>query len=246
MILWLGTGLAPAFDTSTILDAKLHAGRGGFPCVLRGAVTMSLTFEEFYLQDATSGVRVSSATYQLNEGDRLEVEGWMYLDDAGEFQVRAAKIWHLGNGPPVLPRLTTLSDAYSGVFQGQLLAVRGAVLNVDFGNRFDTISIQHGRTSVRVFSPATHRGISVFERIYPGMQVAVTGVSVPQTADPEFDGYQVRLRTSGDLSIRPASGREGSPGRGLTGGVAGLLCVGAAFWIWNSRQRRVPGASQVQ
>jgi hypothetical protein len=242
----LSVGFALAFDSATILDAKLHAGHGGYPCVVRGSVTAQLSPAEYYIQDATGGVRVSSPAFELHEGDRLEVEGWMYLADSAEFQIHSYKVWYLGNGPPVSPRLVALADAYSGVWQGQVVAVRGAVLNVDFGAQFDSASIQNERTSIRVFYPANRGRASLFERIYPGMQVAVTGISVPQTADPEFDGYQVRLRSSTDLVVRPMQGGEESPRRELAGGTAALLCIGAAAWVWTSRQQRIRRASQVQ
>jgi hypothetical protein len=244
--LCLTASLGRAFDAASILDAKLRAGSGGYPCVLRGSVTARLSPEDYYIQDQTSGIRVSSQAYQLREGDRLEVEGWMYLDDSGEFRVRATNVWYLGNGPPVSPRLIALPDAYSGSYQGQLVAVRGEVLNVDFGAEFDTISIRHDRASIRVFCPANRGGPSIFERIYPGTQAAVTGVSVPQTADPEFDGYQVRLRGLADLAIRPALAGEQPPRHEWAGSMAAVLFLGAAVWIWTSHHRRTARASQVQ
>ena len=44
--------------------------------------------------------------------------------------MRATKVWYLGNGPPVSPRLIALPDAYSGAWQGQLVSLRGVVLNL--------------------------------------------------------------------------------------------------------------------
>ncbi len=208
---------------------------------------MRLSPEQYYIQDESSGILVSSLPYQLQEGDRLEAHGWVYLSDAGEFQLRATQVWYLGNGPPVSPWLIALPDAYAGGYQGQLVAVRGTVLNVDFGDRFDTISIQQERTSIRVFFPANHGGLSAFERIHPGMQVAVTGISVPQTADPEFDGYQVRLRRTSDLTIRPALAGDRSPPRDwIEATAAALVFVGAAALIYTSRQRRTARDPQVQ
>lgn len=244
-MLWLGECLALAFDSCSILQAKLQA-EDGFPCRLRGTVTMRLDPGEYYLQDQTSGIRVSSSGYQFREADRLDVEGWLYLGDAGEFLMRSTEVWYLGNGPPLIPRLIALPDAYSGGYQGKLVAVRGAVLAVDFGRRFDTISIQQGRTSIRVFYPANRNGHSVFERLYPGMLVAVAGVSVPQTTDPEFDGYQVRLRGPADLEIRPAPLDDRALRWDWAAATMTSLCFGAAAGIWSSRHRRTSRASQVQ
>jgi hypothetical protein len=245
--LCLTASLSLAFEAASILGAKLGAvGGGAYPCVVRGAVTARLSPEDYYIQDQTSGIRIHSQAYQLHDGDRLEVRGWTYLGDSGEFRMRAGSVWYLGHGPPAPPRLSALPDVYSGSYQGQLVVVRGAVLNVDFGELFDTISIRHDRASIRVFYPASHGGHSVFERIYPGMQVAVTGVSVPQTADPEFDGYQVRLRGPADLAIRPALVGEQPSRRKRAGGMAAALFAGAATWIWTSRPRRTARASQVQ
>jgi hypothetical protein len=232
VVIGLTPALAGAFDSSCILDAKLRAAGGVVPCLLRGTVTARVGSEEFYVQDESSGVRVVSASHLPDEGDLVETEGWLYLGDSGEFQMRSSKVRRLGHGPPVQPRLLTLPDAYAGGYQGQLLAVRGAVLNVNFGNEFDSISIQAGRSSLRVFYPANHRGLSAFEPIYPGMQVAVTGISVPQTADPEFDGYQVRLRGPADLGVRPALDGSRSSFQPWAGTMAALLLAGAGAWMW--------------
>ena len=197
---------------------------------------MRLNSGEFYVQDESSGVRVVSEPYLLTEGDLLQVAGWLYLSDSGEFMMRATKVWQLSHGPPPVPRLVTLTDAHAGRYQGQLVAVRGSVLNVNFGSEFDSLSIQSGRRSLRAFYAANHHGLSAFEQIYPGMQVALTGISVPQTADPEFDGYQVRLRSAADLAIRPAlSDYRASPPLVPWAGGISLVLAGAVAWRWSSR-----------
>jgi hypothetical protein len=243
---WLSAALAPAVDSGGILAAKLRTGQEAYRCALEGTVSMILSPEQYYIQDEIGGVRVNSSPYRLQEGDRLEVEGWMYLADGGDFQMRATKVWYLAKGPPVPPRLIALADVCSGAHEGQLVSVRGAVLNVAFGESFDAISIQHGRTSIRVIYPARQAVPSVFERIFPGIEVAVTGVSVPQTADSEFDGYQLWLRSPADLVIRPARGREETSPQTWAEGIAALACTGAAAWIWTSRRSRSRRASQVQ
>src|SRR5207247_1107497 len=195
-----------AADPTTLLDAKLHSDvRTGFPCIVRGTVTTRVNPTEFYLQDESSGVRVASEPFVLRPGQQLEVEGWMYLADSSEFRITAKRVSDLGNKPPPTPPSIALPAASAGGYQGQLIAVRGSVLNIDFGEEFDTISIQSGRSSLRIFYAANRHGVSVFERIFPGMEVAVTGISVPQTAPPEHDGYQIRLRSPADLTIRQAA-----------------------------------------
>src|SRR6266542_912758 len=98
----------------------------------------------------------------------------MYLADSGEFQLRGKKVWLLAGEPPPPPPLIALPEAIAGGYQGRLVAVRGAVLNVEFGAEFDTVSIRSERCSLRIFYPANHHGLSVFEALYPGMEVAVT------------------------------------------------------------------------
>jgi len=242
----VSAGLAAAFDASSIAQAKLRAASGGgFPCTLEGSVTMHMGTTEFYLQDNTSGVRVASDPYLLKDGERLEVSGCIYLSDSGEFQVRARQVWHAAEGVPLRPRLVPLESALKGEYQGQLISVRGTVLDVNFANDFDTISIQSGRSSLRIFAPANPHGRSVFEPIYPGMQVAANGISVPQTADPEFDGYQLRLREPKDLAIR--QGRLQPVSESGTS-LASLALAAAVFGIWillRARHRRTPSASLI-
>ena len=244
---WLTAAVAVAYGASTILDAKLRADRrAGFPCSLRGVITMPISRTEFYFQDESSGVRVISEPYELHPGHRLEVEGWMYLADSGEFQLRATKVWLLADEPPPKPPLIPLSDAIAGGYQGQFIAVRGAVLNVDFGAEFDSISIRSERSSLRVFYPANPHGRSVFEAVFPGMEVALTGISVPQTVAPEFDGYQVRLRSPADLAIRQKQAAARPPTVQWAGSLATIMLIGAAARVWSGRGRRAPPPSQVQ
>jgi hypothetical protein len=237
---------AAAFDAGTILDAKLSAGAsGGFPCLIRGTITVRLGPTGFYIQDESSGVRVVSEPDDSPPGRLVEVEGWMYLADSGEFQLQGKKISPVANGSPPEPQRITLHAAHAGGSQGKLVSVRGSVLNVEFGEEWDTISIRSGRASLRVFYPANRHGLSAFERIYPGMEVAVTGVSVPQTAAPEGDGYQVRLRSAADLKVRKTQAAHRPLPFEFAGGVASLFLLGAAAWVWSGR-RRAPSASQVQ
>ena len=238
--LWLSAGLAGAFAVSSIAAAKVRAAEdGGYPCVLEGAVTMHTGTTEFYVQDQSSGVRVSSDPYLLQDGVRVQVKGWMYLSDGGEFQVRARSVFHSAGGAPPIPRLVPLDAALRGDYQGELVSVGGTVLNVSFARDFDVISIQSGRSSVRIFYPANPRGRSVFEKIYPGMQVAASGISVPQTVEPEFDGYQVRLRAPTDLAIRQGVLRRHSSELGA--GLAAFALAIAVFSIrtLSLRRRRV-------
>ena len=243
-MVWLTAGLAAAYDATAIAAAKLRAdARAGFPCLVRGSVTAALSRTEFYLQDESSGVRVVSEPFELHPGHRLEVEGWMYLAESGEFQLAARQIWLLADEPPPKPPLIPLADARAGGHQGRLVSVRGSVLSVDFGKEFDAISIQSGRSSLRIFSPANPRGLSAFERVYPGMEVAVAGISAPQTVAPEGDQYQLRLRSAADLAIRekPAAARSGFE---WAGALAAVMFLCAAAVVWSGR--RAPAASQVQ
>jgi hypothetical protein len=240
--LFLAAGPDSASATDTVLDAKLNAGGGGYRCTLRGAVTALTNSSEFYLQDDSSGVKAHSPPYVLQEGWRLEVEGWMYLADSGEFQVRAKQVWRLADEAPPGARLVPLPTAFAGGYQGQLVSVRGTVLNVDFGTEYDTVSICAGRASLRAFYPVSRHGISLFEKVFPGMQVAITGISVPQTVDPEFDGYQVLLRRPSDLVIRPSLEESRAPPIHWTGSLAAMLLVVGGAWMW----RRVRPGAQVQ
>jgi hypothetical protein len=88
----------------------------------------------------------------------------------------------------------------------------------------------------------SRHGISLFEKVFPGMQVAITGISVPQTVDPEFDGYQVLLRRPSDLVIRPSLEESRAPPIHWTGSLAAMLLVVGGAWMW----RRVRPGAQVQ
>jgi hypothetical protein len=206
--------------------------------MVHGAVAMVITAEQFYLQDESGGVRVSSAPYQLREGQWLELEGWLYAADSGEFRLRARAVRLLPGGPKPVPRLIPLLSALTGDFQGSLVSVRGSVLEVEFGKSFDAVSIRDERSSVRVFYPHPAHGLSAFENVFPGMQVSVTGISVPQTVDPEYDRYQVRLRRPEDLEIRPGRWGRLSPALDWVHSLLAALAGFALGSIWTLRHAR--------
>ena len=239
LTLWLAAGIVSAADPLSIASAKrLVARRGASHGLLRGVVTARLTDPgSFYIEDESSGVLVTSAPYRLAEGERVEVQGWMYLTDASEFHVQAREVWPLGTDPPPRPRLITLEAALAGGYEGRLVSIRGTVLRVNFDKPYDSIWLEAGRASVRVFYPRTG-SVSVFESIYPGMELAVDGISVPQTVDPEFDGYQIRLRAPQDLTIR--RGRPQPPGHAADwiSSLAGLALLGAVSWNWTLRHKQ--------
>jgi hypothetical protein len=231
------TGAEPV----SIAAAKLRAARGPVHCVLRGAVTAPPgTLEDpgdFYIQDDGSGVLVHADSWKLAEGERVELRGWMYLTDSVEFRMRASQVSPVSIGDPLPPRLITLEEALDGGYEGSLVAVRGAVLRVSSGKPYDSIWIESGRASLRVFLPPSRRGLSPFENLYPGTDVAVSGISVPQTVDPAFDGDQIRIRSPSDVVIRRTPQRAGMRLVEWSSTLAGAALLGAAGWIWMLRRK---------
>ena len=209
-----------------------------FPCILRGTVTLpqgTLTSGagDFYLQDETSGIAISSRQeLGLKTGDRVEVGG--QITQSGlEPELRQARITLLGSGPRVPARPVPVEDAISGRYSGQLIRVKARVSQISVGQSRDVLFVGSSRSSLRAYLRRPVQQKSVFPDVAPpGAEVEVTGISLPLD---EFE-HQIRMRSSLDLmQLRPPAPFNALQ---IAAAAAVLIGLGLAALGWIVMLRR--------
>lgn len=190
---------------------------------------------DFYGQDDTAGISVlTGAPVKFAAGEWLELEGWAKVGDEGDVEVRAARYQSLGVGRPIRPRVVSLQDAVGRQFEGQLIKVRGEVLQSSIGESRDTVVLRgESAVELRAYLRRPAGQSSVFASLAPpGAEVEITGISLPLNGSV----HQVRLRSSADLAQLKAPPFI-RPSWAITI-TAVLLGLGAAAFLWISSLKR--------
>ncbi len=228
---------APSIQEAKRLLAAAPASRPR--CILRGAVTLPTGSipsapGDFYLQDHSTGIAVSSAEpAPLEHGDRVEVEGWLRLMDTSEPEIRATRVARLGAGTRVPPRQLTLEEARSARYSGQWIRVSGRVAQISVGESRDVVFLGPGQSHLRVYTRRAPEQQSLIPLLAPlGARVEVTGVSIPWSRGE----HQIRMRSSGALTLVEAPAALSTAQ--ILGGALVLivLALTAAAWIWSLRR----------
>ncbi len=243
------------FTAMSIREAKVRQAPAPeaprIACRLRGVVTLQPAVlkdaPDFFIQDDTSGIYVRSKDfYRLEIGDRVEVRGSVYVASGGDRRISAAQVVRRGSGPPVRPREATIEDVVVGRFLGELLRVSGKVDRITYGRPNFALYIGVGQRTARAYLPLRAEQPTVLNRLLPGSEVEVTGISIPRTVNDVLEGYQIRMREEDDLVIR--EGVALIKTRYLAWGALAVLGLGAGVvaWIWTLRKMIRRKTSQIE
>ena len=236
-------GAPPDADAASVSKVREMVARGVQPFHCRVRIQVSMTpgslnsgVGDFYGQDETGGISVLSGTaVPFRTGEWVEVEGWARTGDDNEIEIRMLRALSLGSGKPIRPHLVTVEDALSGRYEGQLICVRGQVLQTSVGETRDTLLVGRNKPGleIRAYVRRPLNQASVFATLAPpGAEVEVAGISIPlNTKD-----HQLRLRASSDLAqVKPPPLIDFR--WAVT--IAGILAtLGAAAFLWIVSLRR--------
>lgn len=191
---------------------------------------------DFYAQDDTAGISVlTGAPVKFASGEWVELEGWAKTGDEGEVELRVARSLSLGVGRAIRPRIVGLRDALGRKYEGQLIQVRGEVLQTSVGESRDTVVLGGGEpgTELRAYLRRASGQSSVFTSLAaPGAVVEITGISLPLNGS----AHQIRLRSSADLTQIKAPPWI-RPSWAISIAMILLMMGGAAFlWIASLKQ----------
>ncbi len=219
----------------TIAEVRLDAkGARNRDCVLLGKVTLRpgvLTSGagDFYIQDATGGISVSSGQdLRLDCGDLVKVTGSARLIVEEEPDMLAMNVEPLRSGRPVEPKLVSLESARRGDHGGMLIRVRGRVESLTVGETRDSVVISDGRTSLRGYlRRPLEQPTSFADPIPADSEVEISGISLPYTDDV----YQIRLRDGFDLvNLRPPR-RFSDLEIAAAASIPAVLVLAALAWV---------------
>jgi signal transduction histidine kinase len=142
---------------------------------LAGVVTASLPGHGFYMKDESGSVYVESRqSIALQPGDRIETLGFIGLADA-HVQLEDAVSRKIGSGPAPAAKTVTAEQANSGLYDSDLVAVRGSVVGRSSLRRHEALVVQQKQAVFSVSLPPSSDELPAEDS-----QVEVTGICVKE------------------------------------------------------------------
>ena len=167
---------------------------------VKGTVTYA-SDGELYIRDETGGLPVRGAPIPAAVGDFVEVVGFA---GAGHFAPALEDARLLSRTPdePVSPRFITPEQAVSGRFDGDLVQIDARMLDKSTSQDETRLSLQAGP----FLFPAVRRGPEPrLLELRRGSELRLTGICAVYGGRPGVpQGFQVLLRTAGDVQVRRA------------------------------------------
>lgn len=178
----------------------------GETVTVEGLVTWQQQWDSrvYYFQDETGGLTVfhSSAPDDLAEGERIRVTGTV---DQFRSEVEISPVTdfeRLGQETPVAARAVTGAQINAGLFQGQLVALTGTlveVVEISFGNQI--VTVRDGAGAEVVVYVDSRNGMTAGDWPAAGSAVTVTGVLT--TDDRQDMPFQLEPRRVEDVTVTP-------------------------------------------
>jgi PAS domain S-box-containing protein len=192
----------PIREVASLL--RFEEARAGHRVHVRGVVTLQQPLSLF-VADGTGGVEVEGSGLDARVGDEVDVLGFA---TPGRLKPMLADVAVYSTGRRLVPRPRTvsLSEAFTGSLDAQLIAIQGRVADAASGAHEYVIVVQDGNQLVTAHVPKT--ADAAWEPPRPGTLVQVTGVcAVDATASPSkrvTRAVRLLARTSGDVVVTSA------------------------------------------
>jgi PAS domain S-box-containing protein len=207
------------------------------PVHVQGLVTLQRPGKSIFIRDAQEGLEVETReTTPLNVGDRVDVVGYPAIGDFSPMlQDGVYRRISTGIAPP--PLAATAADALSGIYDCELIQIRGRVLGVSLRNNQKLLTINANGVMVE----AEIDGPPVQElpnHARTGSMVELTGickVRVDENRSPV--GFGLLLRAPEDVVVLQQAPWWNLQRTLILLGFAALLVVGILFWVGMLRQR---------
>jgi signal transduction histidine kinase/CheY-like chemotaxis protein len=152
----------------------------------------------FYIQDATGGISVNSdPPLVFGEGTEVTICGLASLVD-GEPEIEAKAALSPKPAERLSPPRVDAAGVARGIYDGQLVQVRGRVESVSVGDTRDELFLSYDGGTLRAYLRRPRTTPSAFRKsAAPGAVVAITGIAIP------FDEREsnLRMRELSDLVL---------------------------------------------
>jgi len=211
--------------------------RAGHRVHVRGVVT-STQARSLFVADETGGIEVTGSRLAANVGDEVDVVGFATPGRLKPILVDAV-VHATGRRLLSRPRAISLSDAFTGQCDAQLVSIEGRVTDVAGGTHEYVVVVQEGRQLVTTHIP--RRDDAPWEPPEPGSLVRVSGICVVDATVSAMKtvtrAVRLLVRTPDDVVVtRAASWWTVAHTLWTLGGVT-VFMLGAFAWGLALRRR---------
>ena len=231
----------PAQDISSLLQFAPQGGYGHRLKVI-GTVSYYQPGVALYLQDDYHGLRVESARkFALKPGDRVEALGF---PAQGQYTpvLEDADFRKIGTGPPPAPKVVSLDEALSGVYDCRLIRVKATLLDRARQSSEQFLVLESGNF---IFDArlGSVEGLDAFSHVQNGSKVAVTGVceiepGAWQSAESwRAKSFQLLLQSPTDVVVLAAPPWWTLKKLLWMTGILSLVVLAAFVWVAVLRRR---------
>jgi hypothetical protein len=186
-----------SLQSTTSIGSAKATGQGD-RVRLRGVITLT---SPLYVQDATAGIGVHlERSSPLNVGDEVELSGIVEANGTSRL-FSADEVRLLADRSLVAPASITSTQAASGVFDGRLVEVRGALQSKHSDG--DEVTLILG-DSEQIFRVVGQRGLSrkPFDSWEPGSELRVRGVCiVGPWRQPDGGAFTLLIKSANDVDV---------------------------------------------
>jgi len=204
---------------------------------VQGIVTLHRAGQVIYIRDAQEGLEVETRqTTPLNVGDRVDVVGYAAVGDYSPM-LKDAVYRKIGSGAEPPPMAATADQALSGIYDCELIQMRGRLLGVSLrANQRSLTIVADGMMVEAAIEGAAGQEMPTRARI--GSLVQLTGicnVRVDENRNPV--GFALLLRSPDDIVVLQQAPWWNLQRTLFLLGFTALLAVGILVWVGMLRRR---------
>ena len=204
---------------------------------VQGIVTLQLAGKRIFIRDAQEGLEVETLqTTPVSVGDRVDVVGYPAVGDFSPM-LKDAVYRKLGNGAPTPPLVATAAQALSGIYDCELIQIRGRVLGVSLRGNQRSLTLNSDGVIVEAQMEGTGQQ-AMAEHARTGSLVQLTGICDVRVDENRIPvDFAMLLRTSGDIVVLQQPPWWNLQRTLILLGVTALAVVCILFWVGMLRRR---------
>jgi PAS domain S-box-containing protein len=204
---------------------------------VQGIITLQHLGERMFIRDAQEGLEVETRqTTPLNAGDRVDVVGYPAIGDFSPM-LQDAVYRKIGSGAAPPPLAATAAQALSGIYDCELIQIRGRVLGVSLRGNQRSLTLSSDGVMVEAqMEGATQQAVA--EHARTGSVVQLTGICEVRVDDNRSPvGFSMLLRTPDDIVVLQQSPWWNLQRTLILLGITALTVVFVLFWVGMLRRR---------
>jgi PAS domain S-box-containing protein len=213
------------------------AGAFNEPEHVQGIVILQRPGEDIFIRDAQEGLEAETRqTTPLKVGDRVDVVGYPAVGGFSPM-LKDAVYRKIGTGAQPPPLAVTAAQALSGIYDCQLIQIRGRLLGVSPGARRNSLTVNAGGVMVEAeIQGGAGQGLPTRARTGSLLQLTgICNVRVDENQNPV--GFALLLRAPDDIAVLQQASWWNFQRTLVLFGFSALLVVGILIWVGMLRRR---------